>query len=684
MALGRDQGGGFWKADPKACCRNEIIHFMNEIELEAAPGHRLPHIVTVGRYRIGRVMQSIAQSWDGVAQITHVSASFADAVRTVRALDARRPIDALVVAGASGAHVREQVEIPVAMVEVRGLGLLEALMTAKQQTTPDRPRVGLVSFDAPSPQLMQFDALFGLGVAQFVYHGAEDAAACVQQLRAANVGAVVAPGLVADLAQQAGIPSVLLYSEAAVRQALNEALLLARHRMAERDRNQWLETVLGELQDGVVAIDAQGRIRALNARMASLLGEPVEALHGRMLAEVSPVLMQGHSQNLQEGTEDVVQLAMRTLVLRRAPLMENGAVAGALLVCRDPAVIQRADRNLRANQRQRGAGVRWSIDDFQGHGACAHRIRELAHRYAASDATVLVQGESGTGKEMMAQGIHRASRRAAQPFLAVNCAALAESLLESELFGYDEGAFTGARRGGKTGLIEAAHTGTLFLDEIGDMPLALQSRLLRVLQEREVMRVGSTTPVPVDVRVIAATHADLADLVERGLFRRDLYYRLAVLRMGMPSLRERGQAESPRSRMPCWADTQGTLPIRCSHCDSSDCWTSCWPCPRATAGPAMCGSWTTGSSGCSPAAPIWTARTVRPAGSDCWRCSANARLLRGHGRRTRLPCSSRRGFATPDSRPKGIACARCWSRCKVIRSAPARSWASAGRPCGGG
>lgn len=543
MALGWDRGRGFWKAGPEICCRNEIIHFMNEIELETAPSHRLPHIVTVGRYRIGRVMQSVAQSWDGVAQITHVSASFADAVRTVRALDVKRPIDALVVAGASGAHVREQVEIPVAMVEVRGLGLLEALMTAKQQTTSDRPRVGLVSFDAPSPQLMQFDALFGLGVAQFVYHGAEDAAACVQQLRAANVGAVVAPGLVADLAQQAGIPSVLLYSEAAVRQALNEALLLARHRMAERDRNQWLETVLGELQDGVVAIDAQGRIRALNARMASLLGGPVEALHGRMLAEVSPVLMQGHSQNLQEGTEDVVQLAMRTLVLRRAPLMENGAVAGALLVCRDPAVIQRADRHLRANQRQRGAGVRWSIDDFQGHGACAHRIRELAHRYAASDATVLVQGESGTGKELMAQGIHRASRRAAQPFLAVNCAALAESLLESELFGYDEGAFTGARRGGKTGLIEAAHTGTLFLDEIGDMPLALQSRLLRVLQEREVMRVGSTTPVPVDVRVIAATHADLADLVDRGLFRRDLYYRLAVLRMGMPSLRERGQAD---------------------------------------------------------------------------------------------------------------------------------------------
>ena len=216
---------------------------------------------------------------------------------------------------------------------------------------------------------------------------------------------------------------------------------------------------------------------------------------------------------------------------------------GALLVCRDPQTIQSADRHLRANQRQRSAGVRWRIDDYLGDSPAVQRLRTLARQCAGSDATVLIMGESGTGKELVAQGIHRASRRAAQPFLAVNCAALSESLLESELFGYEEGSFTGARRGGKTGLVEAAHTGTLFLDEIGDMPLALQSRLLRVLQEREVLRVGSTAPVPVDVRVIAATHADLAAQVERGLFRRDLYYRLAVLRLATPALRERSASD---------------------------------------------------------------------------------------------------------------------------------------------
>ncbi len=531
---------------------NEIIVFMNETDSMSSDGAKrmpaagqphLPHIVTVGRYRVGRVLERLAQPWSGEARFSHISASFDDAVAQVQALNLRQPIDALVGAGASGAWIRERVDIPLAMVEVRGLDLLQALRQAKLQTTEEAPRVGLVNFEVPSPVVAQFDSLFGLGLVQIAYQGPHDAPACVQKLKASGVGAVVAPGLVADLAEQAGMASVLLYSDISVRQALSDALLLARHRRAERDRHQRLETVLHQLQDGVVAVDERGRICALNPRMAALLGAPVEALHGRMLEEVAPALGTARALAGEEGGEEVVQLALRTLVVRRAPIVENGLVTGALLVCRDPAVIQRADRSLRANQRQRAASVRWRIEDYLGSSPAAQRVRLLARQYANSDATVLILGESGTGKELVAQGIHSAGRRAEQPFLAVNCAALSESLLESELFGYEEGAFTGARRGGKTGLIEAAHTGTLFLDEIGDMPLALQSRLLRVLQEREVLRVGSTTPIPVDVRVIAATHADLADQVERGRFRRDLYYRLAVLRLSTPSLQMRGGAD---------------------------------------------------------------------------------------------------------------------------------------------
>lgn len=513
--------------------------------IETAPLYfsSLPHIVTVGRHRVGRVMQGLSDLWSAQAHLSHISAAFDEAVDAIRALHARQPVDAVVAAGASGAWLRERVEVPVAIVEVRGLDLLHALRQARAQTPRQAGRVGLVSFGPPSTEVAQFDALFGVGLAQFTYHGPEDAAACVQQLVAAGIEAVVAPGLVADLAEQVGIASVLLYSDAAVHQALQDALLLARQRRAERARHQRLESVLSQLQDGVVAVDTQGGIQAINAPMAALLGSTPAALHGQALTSIAPALNVMAALSGEEGNEEVVQLSARTQVVRRAPMRENGEVTGALVVCRDPALIQRADRNLRANQRQRTVGARWQLEDYVGHSPAVEHLRALAHTFAASEATVLLQGDSGTGKELLAQGIHRASPRRSQPFLAVNCAALSESLLESELFGHEEGAFTGARRGGKIGLMEAAHTGTLFLDEIGDMPLALQSRLLRVLQEREVLRVGATVPVPVDVRVVAATHADLAALAERGQFRRDLYYRLAVLRLHAPTLHARGPAD---------------------------------------------------------------------------------------------------------------------------------------------
>jgi len=174
-----------------------------------------------------------------------------------------------------------------------------------------------------------------------------------------------------------------------------------------------------------------------------------------------------------------------------------------------------------------------------GAAESMQRVRALVQRYARSDATVLILGESGTGKEMVAQSMHQLSARRDFAFVAINCGAFPEALLESELFGYEEGAFTGARKGGKAGLIEVAHRGTLFLDEIGEMPLSLQSRLLRVLQEREVVRLGSTEPTRVDIRVVAATHRALTEGIEAGRFRADLYYRLNILSIALPPLRER-------------------------------------------------------------------------------------------------------------------------------------------------
>jgi len=179
------------------------------------------------------------------------------------------------------------------------------------------------------------------------------------------------------------------------------------------------------------------------------------------------------------------------------------------------------------------------LADVIGTSEPARRLRNDIALCAASDATVLIYGATGSGKELAAQAVHTQSQRRSGPFVAVNCGAIAESLLESELFGYDEGSFTGARRGGRAGLVESAEGGTLFLDEIGEMPLALQTRLLRVIEEREVVRVGASRPIPVDIRILVATHCDLAAMTAVGNFRRDLFYRLNVLRIRVPDLAER-------------------------------------------------------------------------------------------------------------------------------------------------
>ncbi len=234
-------------------------------------------------------------------------------------------------------------------------------------------------------------------------------------------------------------------------------------------------------------------------------------------------------------------------------MAESAGMAGILLYSPDSvrralnaaldlvtALEQRAPVDeVRRPGRQKVGGARYTLDHMLGQSEVMQTLRRRIQRAAGAESTVLIHGATGTGKELAAQAVHAASARRRQAFVAINCGAIAESLLESELFGHEEGAFTGARRGGRPGLIEAAHKGSLFLDEIGEMPLALQTRLLRVLEEREVLRVGSNHTIPVDIRVIAATHCDLPAMVAQGRFRADLYYRLNVLRINLPALSER-------------------------------------------------------------------------------------------------------------------------------------------------
>ena len=228
-----------------------------------------------------------------------------------------------------------------------------------------------------------------------------------------------------------------------------------------------------------------------------------------------------------------------TLNTNHIPIYRKDDFAGLVSTYQDVTKIQQLEGQIRSKLSQKGFKARYTFDDILTASDNMRMVKKLAVLYARADSAVLIEGESGTGKELFAHSIHNASPRANGPFVTVNCAAIPEQLLESELFGYAPGAFTGARKEGKQGLFELAHNGTIFLDEIGEMPKYLQSRLLRVLQEKEIMRVGDNKIISVNCRIISATNKDLAKMVRRGEFREDLYYRLNIFTVTVPPLRER-------------------------------------------------------------------------------------------------------------------------------------------------
>ncbi len=242
---------------------------------------------------------------------------------------------------------------------------------------------------------------------------------------------------------------------------------------------------------------------------------------------------------LSNAHDEVIKFNNKYLNVNKYNIESFGRVTGYYFCIQEITYIRKLEQNLSKKLREKGQVARYTFDDIKTVSLKMERTKELGMKIAESDYTVLITGESGTGKELMAQSIHNASPRHSQPFIAINCAAMPENLLESELFGYEEGAFTGALRGGKKGLFEQANNGTIFLDEIGDMPIYLQSKLLRVLQENQVMRVGGENVIDIDVRVIAATNKNLLEMIKKDRFRADLYYRINVLPINIPPLRER-------------------------------------------------------------------------------------------------------------------------------------------------
>ena len=300
------------------------------------------------------------------------------------------------------------------------------------------------------------------------------------------------------------------------------------------------EILMEILDEGIVGVNERGEVFASNHKLEEITGIPGARALQRPAAEVYPFVP--FARCLAERAPQPAQVVSANGVnmnVAVAPVLRGGACIGAFATVQRFSDAENRQNELRSQLLHKGYRAKYTFDDVVGQSPAIRRCITILKKMSLTQLPVLLIGETGTGKELFAHAVHNASPRANGPFVAINCAAMPENLLESELFGYEEGAFTGARKGGKPGLFEFAHKGTLFLDEVEGMSTALQCKLLRVLQEREIMRVGGNRIVSVDVRIVAATNENLDKMVEEGTFRRDLYYRLNTLPVLIPPLRER-------------------------------------------------------------------------------------------------------------------------------------------------
>lgn len=451
--------------------------------------------------------------------------------------------DVIVTRGGTAERImKSEVCTPVVVIPVSSEELSHAMVEAKRITGLERPRIALLVYQNMRQEIDLFARLLGADLRVYNIHGSyESIAPSLARACKDGLDVVVGGMLTTQLAEEQNLKAVLLTSSAvSIRMALAEANKVCYAVKLEQTRAQRFKMLVENIRDGILYVDDGGLVQVCNPAAQRMLELCAAFLLNHHVEEILPLsALQECLEGKSEMAEEIVTVGSATLVVNIIPIRVGAETAGAIISLLETNRIFQMDAKIRKGISAKGLVATYRFDDIWGRSTAIREAKRAAAEFASMESTVFISGETGTGKELFAQSIHNASPCAQGPFVAINCAALPPSLLESELFGYEEGAFTGANRKGKPGLIELAHTGSLFLDEISEMDHYGQVRLLRFLQEKQIMRLGGDKYLPVQVRVIAASNKNLSALVRQGLFREDLYYRLKVLALILPPLRQR-------------------------------------------------------------------------------------------------------------------------------------------------
>lgn len=442
-------------------------------------------------------------------------------------------IEVIVSRGGTASLIEAEVNIPIVSVQVTITDVLQAVLKSEVITS----NIGIAGFENMIYGCDEIARIFNINFVEVLIHDSEEAERKILEAKKKGVNLIIGDAVSVKTAEKYGMKANFINSgKQSIYRALQEALLIAKVRRQDEHKAQMIRTIINKSHDGIVAVDKNNKITLFNTEAEKIFHRLQYEVLGKKMKDICIGL---DERKLKEEQELLVNIYNKQYLIKNALVYVKNVNQGSIYTLQNVSEMQRVERNIRKKLSTKGLVAKYYMEDIIGNSDACIKMKNKAKKYALTNSTILITGQSGTGKEMLVQSIHNMSQRAQGPFVAVNCAALPENLLESELFGYVDGAFTGAKRGGRQGMFELAHGGTLFLDEIGEMPLSLQSRILRVLQEREVMPLGSESIIPIDVRIIAATNQNLAQMVNEGKFRSDLYYRLNILRIHMPTLAER-------------------------------------------------------------------------------------------------------------------------------------------------
>lgn len=450
--------------------------------------------------------------------------------------------DLIIARGYTVQALSSQHAIPVLPLPITCFDVLRAIADCRKKFTPEPKKICLIGQFDDFHSFSGLSSLINVPVQIILNEDHTKIEESITKAVESGCDAIVGGYSVWLAAQKRGIPAISIQTgEEALYSAFDEAIRLIEMSRAHQLRNEMYSTVIQSSHEAILYVNDQEEIIVENPTALALTR--LKRLKSRKLQYVLPYMYSSYCKVMENGEEiigEIHQSAEQIITINYSPVHVNGRMTGVLIFFQDITRVQRMEATIRKKLSEKGLQAKYTFESIIHQSEIMEQTIEKARSFAATSSNIMLLGESGTGKELFAQSIHNCSPRRNGPFVAINCAALPENLLESELFGYVQGAFTGTNKGGKIGLFEVAHGGTLFLDEVSEVSINVQSKLLRVLQEREIRRIGDDKVISVDVRIICATNCNLKKLVAEGRFRQDLMYRLDVLRVFLPPLRQRG------------------------------------------------------------------------------------------------------------------------------------------------